>query len=286
MDEAEKKSDKGKPDVSLTRREWLLSLGSAVVLSGFRGTPGQAGREPQVVGAALPPGLYRPSLDHLTHALASDDPFLPMPPDAETEYRRPRSGPFVPQAFAQEEFAIIRRLAEIILGGDLRNSSEKAAPGAPASIYDEVAEWIDLVVATAPRVRSLARNLPAEERALAVAYFGSEEPVQELETFDPERVCREGLAWLGEESLRRFGKVFADAAPAEQAELVHAISDVRSDASEVHAGTRLFDFLKTECVRGFYTSRVGLRDLDHKGNSFYAESPGCDLTPGSRPTAS
>jgi hypothetical protein len=287
MDEAEKKSDKGKSDTSLTRREWLLSFGGAVVLSGFRGAPGQAGREPQGIGAALPPGLYRPSLDHLTHALASDDPFLPIPPDAATEYVRPRSGPFVPQAFAQEEFAIVRRLVEIILGEDLKKSSDKAAaPGVPASIYDEVAEWIDLVVATAPRVRSLARNLPADERALAVAYFGSEEPVQELETFEPERVCREGFAWIGEESLRRFGKGFADAAGAEQVEIVKAISDVRPDASAVHAGTRLFDFLKSECVRGFYTSRLGLRELDHKGNSFYAESPGCSLTPGSKPNAS
>jgi hypothetical protein len=285
MDEAEKKIDKGKSD-ALTRREWLLSFGGAFVLSGFRGTPEQAGLEPQAIGAGLPPGLYRPSLDHLTHALAGDDAFLPIPPDAATEYVRARSGPFVPQAFAQEEFAIVQRLVEIILGEDLKRSSEKAAPGAPASIFDEVAEWIDLVVATAARVRSLARNLAADQRALAVAYFGSEEPVRELETFEPERVCREGLAWLGEESQRRFGKVFVDGDPIEQAEIVHAISDLRPDASAVHAGTELFDFLKSECIRGFYTSRLGLRELDYKGNSFYAESPGCNLTARSEPTAS
>jgi hypothetical protein len=286
MDEAERKIDKRNPSVALTRREWLLSLGSAVVLSGFRGAPEQAGAEPQAVGAALPPGLYGPSLDHLTHALASDDPFLPIPPGAETEYLRPHSGPFVPQALAQEEFAVVRRLVEIMLGEDLKNSSEKPTPGAPASIYDEVAEWIDLVVATAPRVRSLARNLSADERALAVAYFGSEEPVHELETFEPERVCREGLTWLGEESQRRFGKSFLDAAPAGRVEIVQAISDVRPDASSVHAGTRLFDFLKSESVRGFYTSRLGLKELDYKGNSFYAESPGCGLAPRREPTAS
>jgi hypothetical protein len=28
-------------------------------------------------------------------------------------------------------------------------------------------------------------------------------------------------------------------------------------------------------IRGFYTSRLGLKELDYKGNAFYAESPSC-----------
>lgn len=276
MNETKKKINEGQPGIALTRREWLVSLGSAVVLSGFRVAPGQAQQEAQAAGAALPPGLYQPSLDHLTHALASEGPFLPIPPGAETEYLRARLGPFVSQAFAQQEFVIVRRLVEIILGEDLKNSSEKPIPGAPDSIYEEVAEWIDLVVASAPGIRTLARNLPADQRALAAAYFGNEERVRNLETFEPERICHEGLAWLGEESQRRFAKGFLDAEPAEQIELVQAISDARPDKSAIHAGTRLFDFLKAESIRGFYTSRVGLKELD-KGNSFYAKSPGCDL---------
>ena len=278
MDDAEKKIDEGKPGAGLTRREWLVSLGSAVVLSGVRGAPGQFRQELHAVGAPLPPGLYQPSLDHLSHALASEDRFLPIPLGAETEYLRPRSGPFLPQSFAQEEFPVVRRLVEIILGEDLKNSSEKPALGAPASIYDEVAEWIDLVVASAPGIRTLARSLPADQRVLAVAYFGSEEPMRNLETFEPERVCHEGLAWLGEESQRRFAKSFLDADPAGQIELVEAISDVRPDRSVIHAGTRLFDFLKAESIRGFYTARLGLNELDYKGNSFYTKSPGCGLT--------
>jgi len=93
--------------------------------------------------------------------------------------------------------------------------------------------------------------LPAEQRALAVAYFGSEQPVRHLETFEPERVCHEGIAWLGEESQRHFAKGFLEVNPAGQVELVRAISDVRPDKSAIHAGTRLFDFLKQEVIRGF-----------------------------------
>jgi hypothetical protein len=282
MDEDNKKIGDRKPVGALTRREWLLSLGSAVVLSGFRGVPGEAGPEPQAIDAALPPGLYRPSLDHLTHALASDAPFLPIPQGSETEYLRPRSGPFLPLAFSQEEFRVVRRLVEIILGDDLENSLGKPPGAAPVSIYDEVAEWIDLVVASATEIRRLARNLPADQRALTVAYLGSEEPVRELETFEPERVCHAGLGWLGEESQRRFAKGFFAAAAAEQCELVRAVSDVRPDKSKIHAGTRFFDFLKAEAIRGFYTSRLGLQELDYKGNTFYSEPPGCGFAPGTQ----
>ena len=184
------------------------------------GAPGQAEQDPHAAGAALPPGLFEPSFDHLSHALAHEEPFLPVPPGTETEYPRQRLGTLVPQGFTQEEFAVVRRLVEIILGEDLKRSSEKPAEGAPASIYDEVAEWIDLVVASAPGIRKLARSLPAEQRALAVAYFGSGEPVRHLETFECERVCHEGIAWLGEESQRHFAKGFLDVNPAGQVELV------------------------------------------------------------------
>jgi gluconate 2-dehydrogenase subunit 3-like protein len=280
VDDEKEKIDRGEIGAVLTRRELLLGLAPAVVLSGIAGA---ACRELQAANSPLPPGLYAPSLDHLGHALANEDPFLPVPPGSQTEYLRPRAAPFAPQGFSPGEFPVVRRLTEIILGDDLKNSQSKPERGAPANIYDEVAEWIDLVVASAPKTRALARNLTAEHRALAVAYFGSEAPVRELETFEPERICREGLAWLEEESRRRFAKSFLDAGFAEQAELLKLISDARPDKSTVHAGTRLFDFLKAECIRGFYTSRIGLKELDYKGNSFYGEPPACGLTEKSEP---
>lgn len=268
-------------DAALTRRAWLLRLGSAVVLSGSSGATLEAAEAAQTLPAAgaLPPGLYLPSPDHLAHALAADDPFAKIPPGSETEYVRPRSGPFIPQSFTPDDFAVVRRLVEIILGEDLKNPEEKPVPGAPASIYDEVAEWIDLVVASAPRVRAQALKLPADQRAVAAAFFGTEEPLRKLETFEPERVCHAGLAWLGNESQQRFTKNFLEVSPADQAELVSSISDARTDQSTTNAGTHFFAFLKAETIRGFYTSRRGLKELDYKGHSFYAESPGCALTP-------
>lgn len=48
----------------------------------------------------------------------------------------------------------------------------------------------------------------------------------------------------------------------------------------------LFDFLKEETIRAFYTSRTALKELGYQGNSFYGQSLGCSLSLGFRPTAS
>jgi len=273
MSETKNKDDKDKPEAALSRRELLLSSGAAAVVSRF---PIQTVLLSQISSPPLPPGLYTPSVDHLSHALNSDAAFLPAPAGAETEYRRPASGPYVPQGLTAEEFAVVRRLVEIIVGEDLKRSGD--SPPGVQELDAELAEWIDLVVASAPGVRAAARNLNVDHRALAVAYFGSEDSVRELETSEPERICHEGFVWLDQESRQRFAKPFLGAEPAQQVALVELISDARADKSVVNAGTPLFDFLKTQCIRGFFTSRVGLKELDYKGNSFYSESPGCGLT--------
>lgn len=280
MDDNKEKNDVRMSGVALTRREWLWSLGAAAALAGCSGAPGEVSAEQGATagGSALPPGLYLPSPEHLAHALVNDNRFVPIPPGTETEYVRPRAGPFVPQAFAADDYAIIRRWVEIILGEDLKNSQAKPVPGEPATIFDEVAEWIDLVVASAPAVRAEARALTADQRAVAAGFFESEEPLRELETFEPETICREGLAWVREECRRRFSTSFSHVGARDQVELVSSVSDARQNSAP-NSGTHFFDFLKAESIRGFYTSSRGLKELDYKGHSFYAESPGCALEP-------
>ena len=46
----------------MTRREWFMQLGAGVVLAGCSASDLDA--------AELPPGVYEPSRDHLSHALA------------------------------------------------------------------------------------------------------------------------------------------------------------------------------------------------------------------------
>jgi hypothetical protein len=215
--------------------------------------------------ALLPPGVYRPSTDHLSHALMSAERFHPIPPGCPTDYVRPSTGPFEPLFFSASEFPIIRRLTQLLLG----ETSERSAVG------QEVAEWIDLRVSSAEDVRKAAAALNPLYRDLAVAFYGPAR-VQQVENWNRANTCREGLAWLASVAQTQHSKEFLALETEKQIALLDAVSDERADKETQNAGTRFFDFLKAEAIRGFYTSRTGLKELDFKGNAFYARSPGCN----------
>jgi len=259
-------SDQKSPDLS--RREWLLRLGGTAVLMGFQGAPG-AGQAGSVPGGTdqLPPGLYEPSQDHMTHALTSDDRYHPIPAGSETDFLRPPAGPFQPQFFSSAEYPVVKRLVALVLG-ESEGSSEAGATNS------EVSEWIDLEVFNSAAVREAALKLSPQHRALAVAYHG-EQAVEALETHEPQKIWREGLDWISAESSHRWGKAFLDAPEASQGEILKSLVG-REEAAD--AGARLFVLLKNQVAHGFYTSQRGLKELDYKGNAFYAECPGCNLS--------
>ena len=151
----------------LTRRLWLLRLGSGVVLTGFSGLDLNATPQPP-----LPPGLYLPSIDHLAHVLKPEDSSKFAP---------------APLFFTAAEYRQIVGLVSTMLGQD---------PG--ATPVPEIAAWIDLLVHDAAAVREATQSLAPAHRALASAFYG-EAAVHELETFDAQQVCRAGLARLSAE---------------------------------------------------------------------------------------
>jgi gluconate 2-dehydrogenase subunit 3-like protein len=244
-----------------TRRGWLVTISQAAVGLGVAGNiPGDAAET-----ATLPPGVYRPSTDHLSHALMSAERFHPIPPGCPTDYVRPSTGPFEPLFFSASEFSGIRRLTQLMLA----DTSENAA------VSQEVAEWIDLRVSSAEAVRKAAAALDPRYRDLALAYYGPAR-VREVENSNPANTCREGLGWLAAASQTQHSREFLALETEQQIALLDSISDQRPDRQAQNAGTRFFDLLKAETVRGFYTSRAGLKELDFKGNGFYARSPGCN----------
>ena len=274
-DQTRQEGPSSEPDASsaptspdITRREWLLRLGGTAVLMGFQGVPasGQSGTAPPETDQ-LPPGLYDASEDHMTHALMSDKRFYPIPPGSETDFLRPSSGPFQPQFFSPAEFEVVKQLVAIILGEAVRSSEMGAT-------VLEIARWIDLEVFNSAAVRQAELNLSPQHRALAIAFHG-QEAVRGLETHDPQKTWREGLDWISAESRRRWGKPFIDAPQASQAELLKSLSGLMESDK---GGARLFILLKSQVAHGFYTSQRGLKELDFKGNAFYAERPGCDLS--------
>jgi hypothetical protein len=235
---------------SQTRRDWIVSIAQTAVGVGAAGH--LLAEAPTSDG--LPPGLYGPSGNHLSHALMSAGQFHPIPPDCPTDYVRPRNGKFQPAFFNTSEYPIVRRLTELLLGE------------VSAEVTEEIAEWIDLRVASSAAIRQAELRLQLRHRRLAEAYYGASHHA-EPKGNDPANICRAGLAWLPADFLSL-------ALPAQLA-LLHSIGDEHRADQPQNAGTRLFDYLKGEVIRGFYTSKAGLKELDFKGNAFYARSPGC-----------
>jgi len=206
-----------------------MHLGAGVVLTGCSASDLDA--------AELPPGLYEPSREHLSHALAGRG----LAAGSETEL----APEFHLIFFTPDERLAIVRLTALLLGEPVE-----------APIVTEVAGWLDLAVLDSVGVRKAALALAPAHRTLAVHYYGAK-AVQELEETDPQAICREGLAWLDREKS------------------LESISDARPEPRTENPGTRFFTYLKGRVIEGFYTSRAGLEELGRGNPLYHASPPGC-----------
>jgi hypothetical protein len=86
---------------------------------------------------------------------------------------------------------------------------------------------------------------------------------------------RDGLAWLNAESRTRFGVPFPDAKPADRIALVEDIAWPAKAKPEHAAGVRFFSAFRDLTASGFFTSRIGVKDIGYMGNVPQATWTGC-----------
>ena len=238
----------------LTRRRWFLQLGEMAALAGISGWLPETAAS--LVGsgkesADLPLGLHTPSAPHLMHALAA------------TSLANATAPSFHPQFFSEDDFRIVTRLVEIILGN------------VDAESLSQTTQWLDLWLQSAAEVREAAHHLDPMHRALAVAYYG-QDPVRELETADPQSVAREGIAAIRRLSAETYNRHFLELSPPQQIELVNLNSTPKPD----NRLQPFFEIARREAIRGYYTSAAGLKELNYKGNAYYLDCPGCKIKEG------
>jgi gluconate 2-dehydrogenase gamma chain len=85
-----------------------------------------------------------------------------------------------------------------------------------------------------------------------------------------------GLAWLDRESIRLFGKDFADAVASEQRQILDRIAWPARAAAADARWARFFSRFRDLTVSGFFSSKMGVADLPYLGNRPVAQWKGCD----------
>ena len=76
-----------------------------------------------------------------------------------------------------------------------------------------------------------------------------------------------GLAWLDAAMKQRGAADFLSAPPADQTAMLDLIAYRRNQSAEVAPGIRFFTWVRRMTVDAFYTSEIGIRDIDYRGNT-------------------
>ncbi len=90
-----------------------------------------------------------------------------------------------------------------------------------------------------------------------------------------------GLNWLDNACRDRYERTFLESAPAQKKEILDLIAyrkNAKSDPS-LTQGIAFFARLRQMTCDAFYTSKIGIADLQYIGNTALTEFPGCPPIP-------
>jgi gluconate 2-dehydrogenase gamma chain len=92
----------------------------------------------------------------------------------------------------------------------------------------------------------------------------------------------DGFKWLDATCTTRYGKAFLDSAPDQQQETLDLIAYRKNAAQgeDVAKAIEFFSLLRNMTADGFFTSKVGIKYLGYKGNTYLTDFPGCPPVPG------
>jgi gluconate 2-dehydrogenase gamma chain len=149
------------------------------------------------------------------------------------------SGAYQPKFFNPHQYATLRNLCQTIIPPD-EHSGGAIEAGAP--------EFIDL--------------LTNENTEYQLTLGG-------------------GLMWLDSTCTDRYGKAYLDCAPAQQKEILDLIAYAANGVKDprLSQGANFFAWLRKMTCDGFFTSEIGIKDLQYIGNTFRRDFPGCPPPP-------
>jgi gluconate 2-dehydrogenase gamma chain len=119
--------------------------------------------------------------------------------------------------------------------------------------------------------------IPKDERSGSATDAGVPEFMDFIVGDQPQRqtAMRGGLAWLDRECEKRFEKRFVACDDPQRRDVLDDISGLEPPAVTLTQGVAFFRMFRDLTASGFWTSKMGIADLQYMGNTLIAEWKGC-----------
>lgn len=119
--------------------------------------------------------------------------------------------------------------------------------------------------------------IPKDDRSGSATDAGVPEFMDFMMVDQPGRqtAMRGGLAWIDRACLDRHDKPFLACTAAEQTALLDEIAWPQRGARELSHGINFFSSFRDLTASGFWTTKMGIDDLQYMGNVAVAEWKGC-----------
>jgi len=119
--------------------------------------------------------------------------------------------------------------------------------------------------------------IPKDERSGSATDAGVPEFMDFMMNDQPARqtAMRGGLAWIDLECEKRFDKRFLDCATAERTAVLDDIAWPQRARPAFAHGVAFFNSFRDLTAAGFWSSKMGVTDLEYTGNTMMPEFPGC-----------
>jgi gluconate 2-dehydrogenase gamma chain len=89
---------------------------------------------------------------------------------------------------------------------------------------------------------------------------------------------RYGLDWINARARTLHGAEFGALTEEQQTNLLRPLASRAASIPKDADGRKFFALLRRYTVMGYYTSRMGMEELNYPGLKFYSESPACPHT--------
>ena len=132
---------------------------------------------------------------------------------------------------------------------------------------------------TAPEFRTLERLtdliIPVENGAPGALAAGCAAWIDMISSENDQlrKIYKDGLAWVDGAMKTRGAASFVEATPEQQTALLDQIAYRRNQSPELNPGIEFFTWARRMTVDAFYTSPVGIKDIDYQGNTHLTSYP-------------